>query len=101
PDSSVINTPPLHDALPISQDIVQRYTAWESLSRQKNSIKIGVSIRQSQTAIEALRQEAPDFSPSRYIFIETTHQERENMVESGEDRKSTRLNSSHVSISYP
>lgn len=70
--------------LQMAQDIVQRYTAWESLSRQKNSIKIGVSIRQSQTAIEALRQEAPDFSPSRYIFIETTHQERENMVESGE-----------------
>lgn len=68
----------------MAQDIVQRYAMWESYSRKKNMLRIGVSIRQSQTAINALRQETLDFSPSRYNFVETTHQERESMVESGE-----------------
>lgn len=67
-----------------AQAIVGAYGEWTAFSRRENSIKIGVSIRRSQSAIEALQAKAADFSPSRYVFVETTHQERELMVESGE-----------------
>lgn len=68
-----------------AEAVVKEYSGFlDTLRPDDRPIHIGVSIRQSDTAVDVLKTMASDFSPSRYIFVETGHQERETMVESGE-----------------
>src|SRR5699024_12283685 len=68
----------LHDALPISEELVLR--AMEELAYTPNRIAQGLSNQRSNAIAFVLPTITNPFFP--------------------EDRKSTRLNSSHVSISY-
>lgn len=68
-----------------AEAILKEYSCFLNMLGPKNRpVHIGVSIRQSDMAIDVLKTMAQDFSPSRYVFVETGHQEREAMVESGE-----------------
>lgn len=66
-----------------AETITAEYHAFLTDISKKKMLRIGVSIRQSETAVEVLKNMAEDFSASRYSFIETGHLEREEMVKSG------------------
>lgn len=63
--------------------IVEEYHRFLDDTRKNKVIKIGVSIRQSETAVQVLKTMAEDFSLFRYSFVETGHLEREEMVKLG------------------
>ena len=66
-----------------AEAITAEYHAFLADISEKKILRIGVSIRQSETAVEVLKSMAEDFSASRYSFVETGHLEREEMVKSG------------------
>lgn len=66
-----------------AETILKEYHAFWDYPQKASALSIGVSIRQSEIAVTVLKTMAPDFSPSRYCFVETGHLEREEMVASG------------------
>src|SRR5699024_11888201 len=97
PPRTVIHSPSLHDALPISHNVVDPSA---HLVCTEEGTKLGwvpaplvpLLERAGQIRAEVMHVNASDSNPHLRLLVRVT----------GEllDRKSTRLNSSHVSISY-
>src|SRR5207249_11272009 len=93
--------PSLHDALPIS---IPKTTRVAILWNPTNPVKVA-DAREVQTAgsalgIRVLSVEARNASDLEPGFAAMARERVDALLVSDEDRKSTRLNSSHVSISY-
>lgn len=63
-----------------SEVILNEYHTFLNELKNNKGLQIGVSIRQAEMAVKALKSMAEDFSSLRYCFIETGHMEREEMV---------------------
>src|SRR5690606_41407215 len=100
PPPPVPPTLSLHDALPISLGPGERIVvsgATTVTSRQADLRWTG-DLRVDEGLIELRGGEAPRLPDD--VVIVGREQERAASVNTGTDRKSTRLNSSHVKISY-
>ncbi len=66
--------------------IVQEYHAFlqSRKKERKGPLRIGVSIRQSAAALEALKMLKEHFSPEKQVLIETGYEERQKMLEAGQ-----------------
>src|SRR5207302_8779945 len=91
-----IYTLSLHDALPILGELRKRRTAAEP--------DFFSSLRQRREAFSAWEQSSTQFKSNNEVFDEAlltaVGDFHALQIPEGRDRKSTRLNSSHVKISY-
>src|SRR5699024_12487604 len=91
---------PLHDALPISQDreqdVASANAAWDIVAGMLKDDSYDLILLDELNI--ALKYEYIDLD--RVLDDLQARPEMQHVVVTGRDRKSTRLNSSHVSISY-
>src|SRR5207253_7901317 len=99
--STALSTPSLHDALPICDDLQylqenkhRRRIGSKGLKEFRQSITVGVDALE---IIEIFSGRGKSAKGPRNI---ATEKEQQDDQHDKEDRKSTRLNSSHVAISY-
>src|SRR5690606_41866327 len=93
------HTPSLHDALPISA----HYAAVDRQSSDLSPDRAQLRLRRKHPLDGALEQRAVGLDsrpPHRAAFGAVEHPVVDGGRVGGADRKSTRLNSSHVKISY-
>src|SRR5690606_41605630 len=91
PLSAVCSTLSLHDALPISA-LLALFVAWQ-YRRESGAIP-----RWASVVLAVLRLTA--FAGAIVFFLAPMKRTDQEIVTESRDRKSTRLNSSHVKISY-
>src|SRR5437773_8219714 len=89
--TSCISTLPLHDALPIWPRDVAREPRLRHTAEQRQLPRLGLVVRTGQKFREP---------PAPVAAHEESDQLRRQNRPNGRDRKSTRLNSSHITISY-
>src|SRR5699024_12833615 len=100
PPSATMYTPSLHDALPISD-----LRARPIFHRTRDAIEAHLTVVFTALAISRFMQDTTGASLKKIItslrpLREFTGRDDVMIFFSDADRKSTRLNSSHVSISY-
>src|SRR5690606_39287151 len=87
----------LHDALPISQAVVlalaEQPVAERALLQRE-------AVREQVARVDHAAGHEVEQARDRARPVRLPHAERERLAHGGADRKSTRLNSSHVKISY-
>ena len=79
---------------------IRDLTAQQNQMMQQEEMKAGETYQQLDRKISDLKKQLPFRSPHYFHFLEDHRAQKFIDPEAFTDRKSTRLNSSHVSISY-
>src|SRR5439155_19346809 len=91
----------LHDALPISQQVVEFFAAsWRGVECDRGRPHFRPGLRRNLLRLSFLTRPGRPSEPATMEFPIHSDQCEPRKFHGGRDRKSTRLNSSHVAISY-